>query len=739
MTGITTTAGDVNLDSTGLTINNAIAASTGNVRFVQSGAVTQAAAGTITAAALSTASSVGSVVLEANNAVGTVADSGSGASGALSFNDNTTALIVGSVAAAATAVDPSVLFGVVSGATTNNSGIHLKSAGLTINNAIAAGTGNVRFVDASGITQAAAGTITAATLAVSNTSGSAVLESTNTVTGIVGGNTASGGATTLNDGVTALTVTSVAAVSAANDPDGFFGALSGFTSTNGDVNLKTGGLTINQAVAAGTGSVRFIDSSITQAAVGTITAGSLSAVNSGGSAILESLNSVGTLAGSNTSSGSPLTLNNGANALIVGSIAAAASAADPRGLFAAVAGITTSAGDVDLESGGLAVNQAISASTANVRFVESGSLSEATAVAITAAGLSTTNSGGNTVLEGANHVGTQAASNTFSGGGVTLNNGANALIVGTITAAASAADPNGLFGAVTGIMTTGGDVNLTGGGLTVNQAIAAGTGNVRLIASGNVTQATAGTITAAGLAVQNSGGNSVLESANNVGTRGSSTFSGGASTFNNGANALIVGSVAAAAPAADPNTLFAAVTGITTINGDVNLKSGGLTINQAIAAGTGNVRFVDSGNVTASQRRHHHRRRPAAARPAATPCWKLPTTSARWPSSTHCPRRRVTFNNGTNALIIGSVAAAATRRPSPSSLFGTAVTGIATTNGDVNLKSGGLTINNAIAAGAGNVPSGRIRQSHPSRRRHHHCRRLEHFELRRRRGSRRCQ
>src|SRR4029077_9177098 len=173
-----------------------------------------------------------------------------------------------------------------------------------------------------------------------------------------------------------------------------------------------------------------------------------------------------------------------------GSVGAATVGADPSGLFGAVTGIATNGGDVNLKSGGLALTNAVGVGSGTVRLVESGAISQnATTGAITAASLSVTDSGGQVVLEATNAVGTVAASQTNATSAFSFNDGTTALTVGSVGAAAAGADPTPLFGAtVTGIATNGGDVNLKSGALTLTTAVGAGSGTVRLVASGAVSQ-----------------------------------------------------------------------------------------------------------------------------------------------------------------------------------------------------------------------------------------------------------
>ena len=167
----------------------------------------------------------------------------------------------------------------------------------------------------------------------------------------------------------------------------------------------------------------------------TISANAMSVTDTAGQVVLEAANTIGTVeqagttgtvAANLTASGSVFSLNDPATALTVGTVGAATSASDPSGLFGALSGVATSNADVNLKSGGLAVNQPVGAGTAIVRLVESGAVSQdATNGAITASSLSVADSGGQVVLEAANNVGTVAASLTKAGSAFTFNNSTN--------------------------------------------------------------------------------------------------------------------------------------------------------------------------------------------------------------------------------------------------------------------------------------------------------------------------
>ena len=268
------------------------------------------------------------------------------------------------------------------------------------------------------------GTITASLLSVNDTTGNVVLELANAVGTVAVSLTNAGQAFSFNDDAWALIVGSVAAAAqgpAGPDPSGLFTpAVSGITTSTGEVNLSTSStLALSSAIAASGATVRLVaGGAISQDATnGAITASMLSVKDTGGQVVLEASNAVGTVAASLTNPTSAFSFNDTV-ALIEGSVAAAAqgpAGPDPSGLFTpAVSGITTSTGEVNLStSSTLALSNAIAASGATVRLVAGGAISQdATTGAITASMLSVKDTGGQVVLEASNAVGTVAASLT---------------------------------------------------------------------------------------------------------------------------------------------------------------------------------------------------------------------------------------------------------------------------------------------------------------------------------------
>ena len=119
----------MNLKSAGLTISASISVGSGNVRLISSDGISQT--GTITAAGLSLQNSTaGNITLSSANAISTLAASNTFE--AVTFNDGTNALAVGTVATASAGEDPSGLFAAVSGITSSAGGVTLTSGTLTL-------------------------------------------------------------------------------------------------------------------------------------------------------------------------------------------------------------------------------------------------------------------------------------------------------------------------------------------------------------------------------------------------------------------------------------------------------------------------------------------------------------------------------------------------------------------------------------------------------------------------------
>src|SRR5690349_5165236 len=239
-TGITSSNHDVKLTAGGdLAINQAISTGSANLTVNDTGNVTQAASGIITAAGLQLLGS-GSVHLDnPNNDISTLA---ANFSGPISYTDKT-ALTVGIVGDAFSGMTST-------GITSSSHDVKLTAGGdLAINQAISTGSANLTLSDTGNVTQSASGTITAAGLQLLG-SGSVHLDNANNDITTLAANF--NGAISYTD-KTALTVGIVG--------DAFSGMTStGITSNSNDVKLTAGGdLTINQAVNTGSANLTLSD------------------------------------------------------------------------------------------------------------------------------------------------------------------------------------------------------------------------------------------------------------------------------------------------------------------------------------------------------------------------------------------------------------------------------------------------------------------------------------------------
>jgi hypothetical protein len=200
------------------------------------------------------------------------------------------------------------------------------------------------------------------------------------------------------DNAATLTVGTVAA-------SGPFAGATGVSTSlgNGDITLAntSGDLVVNQAVSAGTGTVRlsFPAGGVSQTVAGVITAGGLGVIAANAVTLTSAANAVGTLAGSVTNTGQAFSFNNTSRDLVVGTIPAA-------GFFTGATGVATTNGDLVLKTttfGNIALNQNVSAGTANAALTAAGNLSETGGAIITANEL-IANAGGSVALDNGNLV-----------------------------------------------------------------------------------------------------------------------------------------------------------------------------------------------------------------------------------------------------------------------------------------------------------------------------------------------
>ncbi|HEY1379409.1 MAG TPA: VCBS repeat-containing protein [Gemmataceae bacterium] len=578
-TTLCTITGDISL-------TQAVTAGTGTVRLASAGAVTQAAAGKITATNLGVTAG-GDIILDqaapTNHVPGTVALNTTG--GVVRFMDDT-AFTVGTVAASGCFTGASGLGSPVPGPVTD---VTICSPGNIDLTAPVNATGGTARIQAGGsVTQTAAGTISAVNLGV-RSGGSidlCVAGAPNSVTGTFAADASGGPAGNFVHflDATGYTVGTVTASTC------FTADAVGVRSNNGTIDLvnTAGDLTLLQPVNAGTGTVRLNSAgAVTQTpgGAGAVTAGDLPVVASGNVDLCQVANTVtGNVAVSDTAAGAFVRFLDTAG-FTVGTVASDACATGATG-------VVTNNGDIDLVStaGPITLNQAVNAGTATVRINSGAAVTQNAAGVITAQNLAVVANGTVNLCVAPNVVsGTFAAQDTGAGALVAFNDTVG-FTVGAVTADVCAAG-------ATGVTTNNGDVDLvSGGAIVLAQPVNAGAGTVRINAGGAVTQTAggAGSITAANLAARANGNVDLCQVANTVpGTFAASVTVAGAFVRFLDTTGFTVGTVAADACALG-------ATGVVTTNGDISLVSqaGPITLTQAVNAGTATVRINSGGAVT---------------------------------------------------------------------------------------------------------------------------------------------
>ena len=333
---------------------------------------------------------------------------------------------------------------------------------------------------------------------------------------------------------------------------------------------------------------------------------------------------------------------------------------------------TNANGTITLEGSTIALSANVSAntSTGTVILMPTSSISQSAGTGISAANLELIGTGLSFPLNGTNSVGTLAA-NT---GSVSLSNGATALSIGsvgatdgvttgtlTLTDTGAVTQTKGITATNLALLGSGGNYTLTlsgGGGPNSSNTIAtlaantgSGTGSVNLTDSsalsigtvGSTNGVTTGTltltdtntvtqtqpITATSMALVGGGGNSfTLNSTNSVGTLAATTGSGtGSVTLNNGATTLSIGQV---------GTTTGVTTGTLTLTDTGNVtQAQPITATNVLLLGTGGSYTLNSSSNAVT-----------GIGPGA------PGTLA---ANTASGTGAVSFNNGGNALSIGSV------------------------------------------------------------------------------------
>ena len=560
LAGITTSNDDVKLivgDAAGenLSIVQAIGLGTGDLFLDVAGNVTQTAPGTITAAGLGLMVD-GNTRLQLGNDVDTLA---ANTGGTILFND-IDGLTIGTVTVLDGTADQMQLAGI----TSSNDDVKLIVAGdLTIQQAVALGTGDL-FLDVAGnVTQTVPGTITTAGLGLM-VDGNTRLQLGNDVDRLA----ANTGGTVLFNDVDGLTIGTVTVLDGTADQM----QLAGITTSNDDAKLIVGdaageNLAIAQAIQLGTGDL-FLDvaGNVTQTAPGTITAAGLGLMVDGMTR-LELANDVDRLAANNHD----FLLFNDIDDLSISTVTVLDGTADQMQLV----GVTSSNDNVKLIVGdaageNLSIEQGVTLGDGDLFLVVAGDVTQTASVVADRLGLMV---GGNTTLQhGSNNVNIIAANNQ----GTTFYTDIDGLVVQSVTV-------DGMT--VTGITTSDDNVKLTmGGGLMIQAPISLGLGDLFVAAGGDVTQTAAIVADRLGLMVD---GDTRLQHPDN--DLNILAAVNGGFTFYRDIDDLVVSTVTV-----DGMT----VTGILTSNDDVKLTVGGdLAIDDAVSIGAGNLFLDVQGNV----------------------------------------------------------------------------------------------------------------------------------------------
>jgi hypothetical protein len=581
------------------------AGSTGTVRLMSAGDITQSMTAVITGSALGAHSTGGNVVLDtASNAVGTFAAEADTAADVVRFRN--------SIGFATGQVPASGSFTVVTGVTTNAGRVTLCADTGTITigttgvpgSGINTGTGDTVRIQATagGVGQTIEGAIVSNLLGVS---------ATDTVNLAVAANTNKGLAINTNGRIDYkdtgdVTITSVSAM------DCFTTMAAGVRSNNHDINLGIGGnLLLNDgqpgpSIGAGTGVARInAVGSVNQVLVDdTVVASQLGIVAGTTVTLCAGDNLVGTVAIS-------------ANGLIEfrDLISFAVDTVDvptPNLIgYVKTSGIVSSGGDINLATGpaaGVSLNpgQMLVSGSGNIRLVLPGGISGPGTISANQLGIL---SGGDVLLLGGVNTVNTLAVNPIGPAVIAVEfKDADALMIDKV-----APGGNCGFTGADGIITNGGHVSLNtaaiaAGTLAINRPIDAltGVGDVRIVSStattDAVTQMAAGTILGRDLAL-NAIGNIALDTANNDITdkfAADNTGTGAFVHFNDtSTNGFMVDTVA-------PLNGFGAATGVTTVGGgDVALGDAQATavlqINQKIDTTTamrGTVRLAMGNAIT---------------------------------------------------------------------------------------------------------------------------------------------
>ncbi len=539
-TGISTNQNALTVNAGGLlTVDNAISTGSADTKLTAAG-VTQNS-GAISANGLMLSGAGVFALNVATNNIATLAVNTS--AGAVSYRDSN-AMAIGSV-------------GGINGVTTSNQNFSLNSGALTISQAVNAGTATVDL-SVAGVTQTAA--ITADKLGLSGTGTFTLTNASNNVATLAANPT---GAVRYTDS-NALTV-------------GTVGAINGI-STNDDVTINSGALTISQAINTGSGNLELNVAGVTQTAsitteeLGLNGTGTFTLNHASNNAVSLAANTVGALSYTDS------------NALTISSVNL-------------TNGVTTANNDFTLNSGALTISQVINAGAGTVSLTAAGATQTA---AITADKLSLSGTGTFTLTNAANDLSTLAANVS---GALSVKD-ANSLAVGTV-------------GALSGLVSGDNTITLTADDLNLSNAVNAGTAGVTLVQTTNGRAINLGTNTAGSLGLTDTEIDNITAAQVSIGNSnsGAITISDNVSPANTQNLSLITGAgiEGAAGKTLTVATLTAnAATGIGVTNAlntsgtslSLSATNGNLRLNNSSAAattvnsvstGSGDITFAQSG------------------------------------------------------------------------------------------------------------------------------------------------
>ncbi len=498
LSGVTTTNSDIELYTStfgSVALSQAVSAGTGTVRITGDGGLTESGSGAITAASLGVRIGNNTITLKGANNIGTFATNMGTFGSTLAIVNGSNDLAIGSVSA-----DSAGLFAAVSGATsTFFADFTFSARAISITQPVSVGGTYLRFVTTGGVSESGSGTISCNTLGIRNTTAGNVALTAVSASTLAVSQTAPSGTITWSNASGDLTVGTVTA-----DTNGLFTALSGVSTSSGNITVTSANFIVNQSVSIGSGgdftitSTGFTDNQsinigsgtlrvqsttgALQSGSGSITAGAMSITSSDVFANigLTLNNNISTFAASSTNSGTPVSFTSIASGgLTIGSVPAG-------GGLAAVSGITTVNGAVSvIDSTEVTVNQAIASSGGTVT-ITTDSLSINQSVSAGAAPVALTVATSNRAI----------SLGTKPGNSLGLLNSELAQVTASVLRVGSA----------------------TTGNVTIDSAITAPAGWNSLTLNSGAAISQSATLTVASLCVQSSGTAVVLTGANAIST-----------------------------------------------------------------------------------------------------------------------------------------------------------------------------------------------------------------------------